>query len=241
MLGARHVVIIAAALWVTAPTAVAEPPAPPSPIVPAPVQPANIGDLKAEATRYYDSGGYLTDLQSAAWPAIPWITERAVGVGRPAVVFDIDETAVSNWEAITANDFGRVIGGPCHQPPQGPCGWQAWDLRAASTVIPPTMDVYNTANDRGAAIFFITGRPESQRAATERNLADVGYAGYTRLIMEPDGTHYDSAADFKAPQRQAIEQEGYTIVANMGDQPSDLEGGFAERTFLLPNPFYRIP
>jgi hypothetical protein len=32
-----------------------------------------------------------------------------------------------------------------------------------------------------------------------------------------------------------------TIVANMGDQPSDLEGGFAERTFLLPNPFYRIP
>ena len=73
MLRARHVVIIAAALWVTAPTAVAEPPAPPSPIVPAPVQPANIGDLKAEATRYYDSGGYLTDLQSAAWPAIPWI------------------------------------------------------------------------------------------------------------------------------------------------------------------------
>ena len=35
--------------------------------------------------------------------------------------------------------------------------------------------------------------------------------------------------------------EGYTIVANIGDQPSDLDGGFAERTFLLPNPFYRIP
>jgi len=27
----------------------------------------------------------------------------------------------------------------------------------------------------------------------------------------------------------------------MGDQPSDLDGGFSERTFLLPNPFYRIP
>jgi acid phosphatase len=232
MLGTRYVVIAAAAMWVSAPTATAEPPAPPSPIVPAPVQPANIGDLKVEATRYYDSGAYLTDL---------WITERGLGVDRPAVVFDIDETALSNWEAITANDFGRVIGGPCNQLPQGPCGWQAWDLRAASTVIPPTMDVYNTAKDRGAAIFFITGRPESQRAATERNLTEVGYAGYTRLIMEPNGTHYDSAADFKAPQRQAIEREGYTIVANMGDQPSDLDGGFAERTFLLPNPFYRIP
>lgn len=59
--------------------------------------------------------------------------------------------------------------------------------------------------------------------------------------METTGAHYVSAADFKAPQRKAIEDEGYTIVANLGDQHSDLDGGFAERTFLLPNPFYRIP
>ena len=148
---------------------------------------------------------------------------------------------MSNWEAIKANDFGRVIGGTCDALPQGPCGWQAWDLRAESTVITPTRDVFNTAKDRGAAVFFITGRPESQRAATEQNLAAVGYTGYARLIMEPPGAHYVSAADFKAPQRQKIEQDGYTIISNMGDQPSDLDGGFAERTFLLPHPFYRIP
>jgi acid phosphatase len=59
--------------------------------------------------------------------------------------------------------------------------------------------------------------------------------------MEPAGSHFDSAADFKAPQRAQIEQQGYTIIANLGDQPSDLAGGFAERTFQLPNPFYRIP
>jgi hypothetical protein len=29
-------------------------------------------------------------------------------------------------------------------------------------------------------------------------------------------------------------------IANVGDQPSDLAGGYAERTFLVPNPFYRI-
>ncbi len=237
----RLVVSLTAALFVCAPTAVAEPPAPPSPIVPPPVQPANIGDLKTEATQYYNSGAYLTDLQLAAWPAIPWINEEAERVDQPAVVFDIDETALSNWEAIKANDFGRFIGGPCNALPQGPCGWQAWDLTARSTVIRPTMDVYNTAKDRGAAIFFITGRPESQRAATERNLTEVGYTGNTGLIMEPDAAEYVSAADFKAPQRQAIEQRGYTIIANMGDQPSDLDGGLSERTFLLPNPFYRIP
>lgn len=70
---------------------------------------------------------------------------------------------------------------------------------------------------------------------------DVGYTGYTALIMEPDAAHYVSAVDFKAPQRQAIEAQGYTVVANIGDQPSDLAGGYSEGTFLLPNPFYCIP
>jgi len=27
----------------------------------------------------------------------------------------------------------------------------------------------------------------------------------------------------------------------MGDQPSDLRGGHAEKKFLLPDPFYRVP
>jgi predicted secreted acid phosphatase len=232
--------VVAAVLMGFAPVAVAEPPAPPTPIIP-PLQPANIGDLKFEAINYYDSGAYLTDLQLAAAPAIGWINEQAPRVDRPAVVFDIDETALSNWEAIKANDFGRVIDGPCNELPQGPCGWRAWDLRAQSTVIPATMDIFTTAKNRDAAIFFITGRDETQRAATERNLRAVGYTGYTQLIMEPPGAHYVSAADFKAPQRAQIEQQGYTIIANVGDQPSDLDGGFSQRTYLLPNPFYRIP
>jgi HAD superfamily, subfamily IIIB (Acid phosphatase) len=59
--------------------------------------------------------------------------------------------------------------------------------------------------------------------------------------MEPPGAHYVSAANFKAPQREQIARQGYTIIANVGDQPSDLDGRFAEQTYLLPNPVYRIP
>src|SRR6201995_2946318 len=92
-----------------APTALAEPPAPPEPIIPPPVQPANLGDLKFAAVDYYNSGAYLTDLQIATAPAIGWITEEAPRVDRPAVVFDIDETALSNWEGLKANDFGRIF------------------------------------------------------------------------------------------------------------------------------------
>jgi hypothetical protein len=90
-------------------------------------------------------------------------------------------------------------------------------------------------------VFFITGRPEDQRQATERNLIAVGYAGYEKLYAVPNGAKFSSATDFKAPIRAEIERAGFTVIANMGDQPSDLFGGHAEKMFLLPNPFYRVP
>jgi HAD superfamily, subfamily IIIB (Acid phosphatase) len=232
---------VAALLGLGTSVATAEPPAPPAPIVPPPVQPANVGDAKTDAVGYYDSGAYLTDLQLATAPALGWIDARAPRVSRPAVVFDIDETALSNWDVIRANDFGRVIDGPCARLPEGPCGWRAWDLRAQSAGIAPTLEVFDAAKAAGAAIFFITGRDESQRAATERNLTAAGYTDYRGLIMEPVGAQFLSASDFKAPQRAGLEGQGYVIIANLGDQPSDLDGGHAEQTYLLPNPFYRIP
>jgi predicted secreted acid phosphatase len=177
-------------------------------------EPANVGDTKIAATSYHDSGAYERDLAAVASAAEAWISQRAPSASRPAIVFDIDETALSNWEVIKADDFGRVITGPCAHLPAGPCGWEAWDMRGQSTAIDATLKLYRHARSLNIAVFFITGRPENQRKPT---------------------------VDFKAPKRAAIEQAGYTIIANVGDQPSDLAGGHAEKTFLLPDPFYRIP
>jgi predicted secreted acid phosphatase len=204
-------------------------------------EPANVGDAKIAATSYHDSGAYDRDLSAAAAPAQAWLTERAAGATKPAIVFDIDETALSNWAVIKADDFGRVIPGPCAHLPDGPCGWEAWDLRGQDKAIDATLGLYRQAKSLNVAVFFITGRPESQRRATVRNLQAAGYDSFQDLIMPANGARYASAADFKAPQRAAIEQAGYTIIANVGDQPSDLAGGHAEKTFLLPDPFYRIP
>ena len=156
------------------------------------------------------------------------------------LVLDIDDTALTNWEVIKADDFGRIINGPCTVLPEGPCGWAAWDFGKAPAIV-PTLTLFRQARALNIAVFFITGRPELQRAGTEQNLRNAGYEGYSGLYMVPEGRHYPSAADFKAPVRAAIEAAGYTIITNMGDQPSDLAGGHAEKTFLLPNPFYRIP
>jgi len=204
-------------------------------------QPPNVGEAKIAATDYYNSGAYDRDIIAVTEEASAWIAERAPQVERPALVLDIDDTSLTNWEVIMADDFGRVFNGPCDTLPAGPCGWVAWDLRAATPAIEPTLAVFAEARVLDVAVFFITGRDETQRAATEENLASMGYGDYAGLYMEPVGAHYASAADFKAPQRAQIEAEGFTIIANMGDQPSDLAGGQAERTFLLPNPFYRIP
>jgi predicted secreted acid phosphatase len=204
-------------------------------------QPPNVGEAKIAATDYYNSGAYHRDIIAVTAAASAWIAERATQVERPALVLDIDDTSLTNWEVIMADDFGRIFNGPCDSLPTGPCGWVAWDLRAATPAISQTLALFEDARDLNVAVFFITGRDESQRAATEQNLATTGYDDYQGLYMEPVGSHYASAADFKAPQRARIEADGFTIIANMGDQPSDLAGGHAERTFLLPNPFYRIP
>ena len=46
---------------------------------------------------------------------------------------------------------------------------------------------------------------------------------------------------YKSGTRAYIESLGYEIVANFGDQYSDLKGGFADRTFKMPNPNYFLP
>ena len=114
-------------------------------------------------------------------------------------------------------------------------------MRGQSTAIDATLGLYRHARSLNVAVFFITGRPENQRKPTERNLRAAGYDTFVELVMPANGAHFSSAADFKTPKRAAIEQAGYTIIANVGDQPSDLAGGHAEKTFLLPDPFYRIP
>jgi hypothetical protein len=43
---------------------------------------------------------------------------------------------------------------------------------------------------------------------------------------------------YKSGTRAYIESQGYDIVANLGDQFSDLENGFADKTFKMPDPNY---
>jgi len=203
--------------------------------------PANLGELKTALREYHDSGRYARDLEAVDARALDYVRAHASSVAKPALVLDIDETSLSNWEQMQADDFGYFVDGACDHLPKGPCGALAWDESGRAAAIAPTLKLFDAARQANVAVFFVTGRHEKQRAATERNLTQAGYAGWSGLFMRPAGTRTPSAADYKSAQRQTIEAQGFAIIANVGDQPSDLAGGHAQQGFLLPNPFYRIP
>jgi predicted secreted acid phosphatase len=196
-------------------------------------------EAQRQVDEYISSGRYERDFSAVVAQARDWLEQRSKTAKRPAIVLDIDETSLSNWPAYRLNGWGRVVGGGCDLD-QGPCGLRAWQALAQSQALTPTRELARRAHELGVAVFFISGRPPNLREPTERNLREQGYdpAG---VILLPEGAHFKSAVDFKAPERRKIAEQGYTIILSLGDQESDLVGGFAERTFKLPNPVYYLP
>jgi hypothetical protein len=150
------------------------------------------------------------------------------GNRRPAIVFDVDETTLSNYTAIDADNF--TFG------PQS----QAEATNEIGTAIDPSLELFKLAQRKGIATFFITGRRENTRMHTAHNLEREGYTNYNELVLKPDAFTGTTVA-YKAGARDRIEDEGYRIVANVGDQYSDLAGGHSTVAFKLPNPFYFLP
>jgi acid phosphatase len=203
---------------------------------------SNLAFTKQQLIRYrctrYDAEIARVDREAKAW-----IVRRAPQVTRPALVLDIDETSLSNWAVMYHNEFAYFRGGDCDLNSTRACGQAAWEQSEAAPAIAPTLALFNAAKARGVAVFFVTGRRQSaeESAATEGNLRKAGYDGWTGIYLRPPESREASVALFKSAARAKIEAQGYRIIANVGDQQSDLALGHAERGFKLPNPFYYVP
>jgi len=208
-------------------------------------QPPNVAGLKSQLRYYKCSGAYERDFSQVIDQAISYIVKRTEEIAKgntgvkPAIVLDIDETSLSNWAELQADDFAFILHGPCTLAKGDPCGDEAWEQRSEDTGL-DTLRLFNKAKDLNVAVFFISGRAESVRKATEQNLSKAGYSGWIEIMLRP--SKEGSVEQFKTAMRQKIEEEmHYTIIANVGDQYSDLRGGHAEQVFKVPNPFYFIP
>lgn len=203
--------------------------------IPRTAEPLNLSDAKAAVLAYVESGAYARDLAVVADEARAWIETRTrarLPGERLAVVLDIDETVLSNLPHMRAQDFGYH-----------PREWETWIDSANAPALAPMRELYDFARSRDVAILFLSGRKAPrERAGTEKNLRREGFGDYAALrLAEPADAAHPTTAARKAAARAAWSAEGWTVIATIGDQESDLAGGHAERAFKLPNPFYRIP
>jgi predicted secreted acid phosphatase len=187
----------------------AEPPPPASP---------------AAIVAYHDSGEWDRDTTHAVDRGRRALLAFA-GSPRPAVVLDIDDTALSSYDCLHRAGFDRSALTACAR-------------RARMPVIPQSRALYRFARASGFTVFFVTGRREAMRSATRRNLRRRGYHGALRITMRRDGPRRGSNAQYKARARRAIEARGYDVVLNVGDQRTDLSAGPSGTRVKLPNPMY---
>jgi hypothetical protein len=169
------------------------------------------------------------------------VSERHPGT-RPAVVFDIDDTTLNTFDYEIFSTFAF-----------NPATNAQFVFAKAFPAVFGMPDLVNWAGSHGYTVFFITGRPEAQREPTVGNLTDVGYAVPTDVthvfLKQPTPPPYLTCVaaptcttiEYKSGTRTHIESEGFHIVADFGDQFSDLNGGFAGHQVKLPNPMYFLP
>jgi predicted secreted acid phosphatase len=180
-------------------------------------------------TEYYDGGHYDEDLEAT--------TKRATTVlksqlrrkpTKPAIVFDIDDTLESTYACAKRGNFDRNAITACianfdQQP------------------IKPVWRLLRYAQKKKVAIFIVTGRPDGLRAGTRKQLKEDGMRGRYTLVTRPNDEFGQPSAGYKTQVREDIDADGYTTLINIGDQQSDLSGGFSKKRFKVPNPMYFTP
>jgi predicted secreted acid phosphatase len=163
------------------------------------------------------------------------------GSGKPAIVLDIDDTLLNTYDYTLASQFGYDAATN-----------EVWIDNAAFPAVFDMPQLVSFAADHGYSIFFITGRPQSQTAATIKDLTSAGYAApepghlFLKPSTPPSYLHCAQAPtcttiEYKSGTRKYISSQGYTITADFGDQYSDLLGGDAGHQVKLPNPMYYLP
>lgn len=199
------------------------------------VEPRNLDLVKQGLIRYHDSGEYEKDLARVVQQAQAYLKARLDKNKarhkdqKLAVILDIDETALSNYPDMVRLNFGGTLNEIDEAEGKG-----------KDPAIEPTLKLYEFAKSHGVAVFFITARKENYRSATVSNLENVGYKNYDGLYMLPLDYHEKSVTPFKTGIRKQLADQGYVLVLSLSDQKVDLRGGYAEKAFKLPDPFYLV-
>ena len=167
---------------------------------------------------------------------------------KPAVILDLDETALDN----SPGQARQVTGNTDFVPKD----WSQWVAEAKAAAIPGAVEFCQYARSRGVRVFYVTNRDAPDEAATRRNLERLGFPlepGRDTLLMRGEKPEW-SASD-KGVRRQFVAAD-HRIVMLVGDdlgdflsgvklppaQRRELAAGHAQKWgrewIVLPNPGY---
>jgi hypothetical protein len=172
--------------------------------------------------------------------------------GTKAILFDVDDTTLNTYSYEIYSNF--VFNPTTNAAFVNAC-------LTTGCVFPATpgmVGLEQFAEDHGYTVFFLTGRPNNPTTGANQlpgTLANLRAAGYdvtdaNVYLKDANATTEPwlsscaptcSTTQYKSLTREHIESLGFDIVANFGDQFSDLNGGFADQTFKVPNPMYFLP
>lgn len=134
----------------------------------------NLRVAKDRVKDYYESGKYDKELDKIYSDAKSQI-EKIEIKKNSAAIFDVDDTALSNYEISKRLDYGydyQII--------------QDWVLSAKLPAIKQTLDFYNYLKSKGVRLIFLTGRNIEEYDATYRNLVEQGYRDFDTIIVRSE-------------------------------------------------------
>lgn len=188
----------------------------------------NMDTARDQIKDFYESGKYAEEVKQV----IDETLDELAGVEtdeNSAVVFDVDDTALSSYGYTSSIGFGFSYS-----------TWKEYMTEGKLTAIPEVKKIYNWLIDKDVNVIFITGRQADEYDATYNNLVKEGYTTFDTLIVRPAHESKIDAADYKPAQRKALTQKGYDIIACFGDQWSDLSGDYTGIKVKLPNYLYLV-
>ena len=173
-----------------------------------------------------------------------WLREAKRSHKTPAIVLDTDDTMLFTYD-MEVGDMHFVY---------NPDRQNDWVQQKLFPATPGMTGLVKKAQQLGFAIIGITGRSDAQKQASIENVTEVGYTGFTSdnyytkwaAGQQPSyitcATSSCTTVEYKAGTRKHLEKDlGYDVVLNVGDQWSDLQGGYADHVQKLPNPTYYLP
>jgi predicted secreted acid phosphatase len=169
-------------------------------------KPVNLSIAREEVKKYYESGKFDEELNHVIEEAKKEF-EKFELKENSVVIFDVDETAIDNYELAKEMGFGYVYEMN-----------KQWNAELKAPAIPQVKEFYDFLLSKGTKIIFLTGRNFAEYDVTYQNLKNDGYTVFDTLITQIGEEKKMKNKEFKSSKRIWLTKQGYEVVGTVGDQ-----------------------